>query len=182
MWSICGRILTTGIRARSKIWSYACPGEATASASGRATIGRCGNRVKTASTPSWEILRVIVVQWSNMEEATGHCRRQGGGRGWSLMGEVVPRCCAGSLIKIVVRKSFKSQVPASWHVESASSLWVVGVSKCLFLWGSVAVEACHVRGVAREQGSTCAKTRWWGGHLRVSARRSSSAYSGTMTG
>jgi hypothetical protein len=37
------------------------------------------------------------------------------------MGKVVPRCGAGSLIKIVVRESLKSQVRASWHVESASS-------------------------------------------------------------
>jgi hypothetical protein len=36
------------------------------------------------------------------------------------MGEVVPRCGAGSLVKIVVRESLKSQVCASWHVQSMS--------------------------------------------------------------
>jgi hypothetical protein len=52
------------------------------------------------------------------------------------MGEVVPRCGAGSLVKIVVRASLKKskcQVRASWHVESASCPSVVVVSKCLFL-------------------------------------------------
>jgi hypothetical protein len=34
------------------------------------------------------------------------------------MGELVPRCGAGNLIKIVVQESLKSQVHASWHVES----------------------------------------------------------------
>jgi hypothetical protein len=37
------------------------------------------------------------------------------------MGEVVPRCGAGSLVKIVVRESLKNQVRVSWHVESGSS-------------------------------------------------------------
>jgi hypothetical protein len=38
------------------------------------------------------------------------------------MGEVVPRCGVGSLVKIVVRESLKSHGRASSHVESASSL------------------------------------------------------------
>jgi hypothetical protein len=50
MWLIRGQILTIGIRARSKIWSYACPGEAThASASERAIVGQRSDRVKMAS-------------------------------------------------------------------------------------------------------------------------------------
>jgi hypothetical protein len=41
MWLICERIPTIGIRARLKIWSYACPGEATllAPRSGRPSLG-----------------------------------------------------------------------------------------------------------------------------------------------
>jgi hypothetical protein len=42
---------------------------------------------------------------SDTEEAAGCCRWQGGGGGLSLMGEVVPRCGIGSLVKIVVRES-----------------------------------------------------------------------------
>jgi hypothetical protein len=45
-----------------------------------------------------------------MEGATRRYRWEGGGRGWSLMGEVVPRCGAGSLIKIVVREGMSQGV------------------------------------------------------------------------
>jgi hypothetical protein len=36
---------------------------------------------------------------------TRRCRREASGGGRSLMGEVVPRCGAGSLVKIVVQES-----------------------------------------------------------------------------
>jgi hypothetical protein len=49
-------------------------GEPT-SASGWAIVGRRKDRVETASTPSWEIWRVNVVQCSKMEEATERCHR-----------------------------------------------------------------------------------------------------------
>jgi hypothetical protein len=105
------------------------PGRRPTSASGRATVGRCGDRVETASMPSWEIRWVNVVQCSNMEEATWRYRRQGGGRGWSLIGEVVPRCGAGSLMKIVVWESMCQGVmgvqvgTSSQHRVRDSSLW-----------------------------------------------------------
>jgi hypothetical protein len=169
MWLIRGRFPTIGIRARSRIWSCACPEEATASASGRAIVGR--------RATGWR-------RWT--------CRRRrGGGRlpfvkatrrgdralsSWRRWTRMIVDGRGGAEVRCRESRQdhrpgeleeSKSQVRASWHVESGSSLWVVVVSRCLFLWGSVVVEACHVRGVAREQGSTCAKTRWRRGHLRV---------------
>jgi hypothetical protein len=109
-------------------------GDAT-SASGRAIVGRRIDRVEMASTPSWARRRATVVGRSDVDGTAGCCRRQGGGRGWSLMGEVVPRCGIGSLVKIVVRESVSRgvmgvQVHMSSRREVRESL--LCPSACLF--------------------------------------------------
>jgi hypothetical protein len=136
MWLICGWILTIGIRARSKIWSYACPGEVTL------LVPRGG--------------------WPSVGGATGwrwRARRHGRYGGWSSFGRTTRRGDRASSswrrwTRIIVdgrggaevrcRESHEDHCPrehmsrihgcASWHIVSVSSSWVVVMSKDLSLW------------------------------------------------
>jgi hypothetical protein len=151
MWLIRGSILIIGIRARLKIWSCACPGEATllVPRGGRPSLGgatRWRWRAHYHQRGSW---------WSPLGDI---------GRREVAIGKAVDeddrwwkRCGARSLMKIIVWESICQGV-MSMQVSTFRP-WVVVMSKCLFLWGSVAVEACHIRGVARQKGSTCVKDK-----------------------
>jgi hypothetical protein len=166
MWLVCGLIPTIGIRASSKIWSCACPREATrASASGRAIVGRRSDRVEMASIPLSARRQVIVARWSNMEGATGHCHRQGNGRGWLLMGEVVLRrssvgeAIGWSLMKIIIRDSMCQGVMGV-QVITSSRRRVCESSLCSsacfckdpFQLKRVTSEGCLVQGVTKGEG------------------------------
>jgi hypothetical protein len=108
---------------------------------------------------------------------------EGGGARWLLMGEVVPRCGAGvssrsSSWRVCLKKSWACKLARRVGVESVSRYFdqvLVSVRICCS-WSVSCSRSCPGARIGGRED------KWWGGHLRVLARRSSLANSGTMTG
>jgi hypothetical protein len=129
MWLISGRISTIGIRARLKIWSYACPGEATLQAprGGRLSIGGATG-VKMASTLSSARRRVIVFSGATWKG------RQGVVVGKPVMDDRWwERWCRGAVPEVSWRSSSgRVGVKKSWACKFARRVSVESVSRRCF--------------------------------------------------
>jgi hypothetical protein len=153
MWLIRGQILTIGIRARSKIWSYACPGEATASASGRAIVGRRSDRVKMASTPSSARRRVIVFDgatWRGRQVVVVSKAVDEDDHWWE-------RSCRGAVLGVSWRSSSGGVcVKESWACKLARWVGVVSASRrCVQVLVSVRIRCSWRVHVVLLSGARC---------------------------
>jgi hypothetical protein len=105
--------------------------------------------------PSW----AIIVGRSDMEGIARSCHQQGGDRGRSLMGEVVPRCGTRSLMKIIVwersvcgserKKDTMSLRFCSWLMSFGEFMY--GKMRCTYMISCVAAKGKVLFGKMRHR-------------------------------